>query len=403
MGGALLELVAVGKQDTHIIGNPQISFFKSIYHRHTNFSIESVPQYFLEQPDFGKKTTCIIARKGDLLSQIILEIDLPELSEGISWINAIGNQIIKSIDLTIGGVVITKLSGKYLDIYSELNLSNDKLNGYYQMVGKHISYNNYTQSGSKKLFIPLPFWFCKEISNALPLVAMQYSEVKIHIEFRKFSECWYSGTAMTTIPEIKNITKAILYCDYIYLDSYERKKFATNDNLEYLIEQVQVNDGNSILQSQTELTHNLYFNHPIKELIWVYQANDVSLTNDWGNYSITLDDDSIAQTQVEPIEGSQIKLNGHDRFEKRSGHYFRLVQPFQRHTTITNNFIYVYSFSLSPELHQPSGTCNFSKIDISSLFVEYNKNVLTGELVIYGHNYNILKIKNGMTGLLYSS
>lgn len=402
MGGALLQLVAVGKQDKHIIGNPQISFFKTIYKRHTNFSLESIPQYFQEQPNFEKKVTCIIDRKGDLLSQMILEIDLPALGTGISWMNGIGHHIIKEVELTIGGITINKMSGKYLDVYSELNLSNDKRTGYYQMVGKNITFNNYTQTGALKLFVPLPFWFCQDISNSLPLVAMQYSEIRVNVTFRPFSQCWYSGTAMSSTPSTQNITSAILYCDYIFLDTFERKKFASSKKLEYLIEQVQTNENNTVLAGTTSVIHELYFNHPIKELIWIYQPNDVSLTNDWGNYSITLDDDTISQTQVSPISEVELKLNGHPRFEKRSGEYFRLVQPYQRHTSISTNFIYVYSFALNPESHQPSGTCNFSKIDQSSLNVDYKSGVLTGETYIYGHNYNILQIKNGMTGLLYS-
>lgn len=402
MGGALLELVAIGKQDKHIIGNPQISFFKTIYKRHTNFSLESIPQYFQEQPNFEKKVTCIIERKGDLLGQIILEVDVPALGPGISWINGLGHHMIRYVELTIGGITINKMSGKYLDIYSELNLSNDKRTGYYQMVGKNVTYNNYTQSDALKLFIPLPFWFCQDISNALPLVAMQYSEVRVNVSFRPFNECWYSGTSMSNIPTTKEITSAVLYCDYIFLDTYERKKFASSGSLEYLIEQVQTNDGNSVLAGTTVVNNDLFFNHPIKELIWVYQPDDVSLTNDWCNYSITLDDDSISQTQLSPISNVQLKLNGVDRFEKRSGEYFRLVQPYQRHTSISTNFIYVYSFALNPEAHQPSGTCNFSKLDQASLNIDYKSDILTGETIVYGHNYNILQIKNGMTGLLYS-
>jgi hypothetical protein len=403
MGGALLELVAVGKQDTHLIGNPQFSYFKAVYRRHTNFSIESVGQYFQESLEFGKKATCIIRRKGDLLSQMVLEIELPALESGVSWINGIGHHLIKSVDLEIGGELVDRQYGEYLDIYSELNMPAEKRDGYYSMVGKNKSYSKTTQEGTLKLYIPLRFWFCKDISYALPLVAMQISEVRVIIDARPFSECWYSGTSMGTTPSSKTITNSILYCDYIYLDSHERKKVAAAKEHKYLIEQVQIYDGNPVPANSSIALVDFHFNHPVKELIWVYQPDGVSTTNDWGNYSMTLDNDQVFTTKAEPIQNVEMKLNGTDRFDKRSASYFRLVQPYQYHTAISDKYIYCYSFSLKPEEYQPSGTINFSKIDSSTLHLEMSSSILAGQIKIYAINYNILKITGGMTGLMYSS
>lgn len=403
MGGSLLELLAIGKQDKHLIGNPQITFFKTVYKRHTNFSMESIPQFFSETPNFGKKVSCIIDRKADLLSQIILEVELPALQTNVSWVNGIGHHLIKNVELLIGGVKICNFSGEFMDIYSELTVPSSQRAGYFKMLSKKTSYNRKSIEGALRLFIPLPFWFCRHIGNVLPLIAMQYSEVKINIEFRPFNECWYSGTNMSITPSTKEITNAILYCDYIYLDNYERKKFATANNLEYLIEQVQISDNNEVTANNTNITASIYFNHPVKELIWIYQANGVSSTNDWGNFSKTLDDDTVIQTNEAPISYCTLKFNGHDRFEKRHADYFRLVQPYQKHTTSPDDFVYVFSFGINPEKIQPTGTCNFSKIDNAQMLVEFESSIPAGMVKIYAINYNILLIKNGIVGLMYSS
>jgi len=401
--GALLELIARGTQDKFYIGNPQITYFKTVFKRHTNFSIESVGQYFQEQPDFGKRVSCIIDRKADLLSEIILELELPALQSNVSWINAIGHNIIKYVELTIGGEIISKMSGEFLNIDSELTVPSSQRNGYYKMIGKTISYSRTSQQGALHLFVPLPFWFSNDIGRVLPLIAMQYSEIRVNIEFRPFNECWYSGSAMSIIPEPKHIKSAILYCDYIYLDVFERIKFATMPEFEYIIEQVQVVEGNVTSANNRLINADLFFNHPTKELLWVYQADDVSLTNDWINFSQTLDNSAIVSVQQPAIEACKLKFNGSDRFEERVGDYFRLVQPYQRHTTSPENFVYVYSFGIIPEKAQPTGSCNFSKIDSIQLEIKFEPSTPSGQIRVYAINYNILKIKSGMAGMLFSS
>lgn len=402
MTASLLQLIAVGEQDKVLTGNPNISFFKRVYKRHTNFSLEQIPQYFTEKPDFGKKISCIIDRRADLLNQIILEIELPALQTDVSWINGIGHHIIKYIELTIGGIQICKLTGEFIDIYSELTIPPGHTIGYYNMVGKHISYSKSTQINNLHLYIPIPFWFCRSIANSLPLVGMQYSEIKVNILFREFNECWFSGANMTTVPPKKEITNCLLYCDYIFLDTHERLQFAKSDH-EYLIEQVQLNDNNQVLVNAGINTKSLFFNHPVKEFIWIYQADDVSITNDWGNFSNTLIESGVIFVPESPFTKFQLKLNGQDRFESRSSEYFRLVQTYQRHTSSPVDYIYIYSFGLEPEKIQPTGTCNFSKIDSTEMVFEFVNNIKSGQIKVYGINYNILKIKNGMSGLMYSS
>ena len=402
MGGALLELVALGEQDKHLVGNPQVSFFKHVYKRHTNFSIETIKNQFLNKSDFGVKTSCVIERKGDLLKDMYLEIELPVLSSGnnISWINGIGNHLIDKIDLLFGGEIIVSLTGEYLDIYSSLTVPQSKQDGYYKMIAKNTSYNNATQKGALSLIVPLPFWFTKNIGYALPLISLQYTEVKLDIHLKPFSKCWYSNSAVSGSPQPStvSISEMNLYCDYIYLDAYERIKFAKKDNIEYLIEQLQINDSNPV--SSTNVNCDLTFNHPVKEMIWVYKSNDIETYNVWGNYA----QNPNGGNNTSPISHVELKLNNNNRFEKKKSNYFRLMQPYQNHTTIpSTNYIYTFSFALQPEKHQPTGTCNFSKIDNTVLNLTMENSATSGNINVYAINYNILKITNGMAGLLYSS
>jgi hypothetical protein len=399
--GSLLELVALGKQDKHIIGNPEISFFKSVFKRHTNFSIENIPNQFTSSAKFNDKGSCIIERKGDLLSSMHLQIELPQLASATtSWINGAGNHIIKEVELQMGGIQIARFTGEYLDLISSLTVPQSKSDGYYKMVGKHSSYSNTSQRGPITLFVPLPFWFCKDISNALPLIGLQYSEIKVNIKFRPFSECWYSGSNVSGGTTEKEITSVYLYCDYIYLDTFERKKFATMCDKHYLIEQVQEIKDTSISASIVSKSVDLYFNHPIKELIWIYRANEQTTYNIWDKYG----KNPNGGNNEAPISNVELFLNNNSRFEKRKGEYFRLMQPYQRHTSVpTTNYIYVYSFALMPEKFQPTGTCNFSRLDNTTLEVEFESSILAGSIVVYAINYNILQITNGMAGLLYTS
>ncbi len=399
--GSLLELVALGKQDRHIIGNPEISFFKSVFKRHTNFSIENIRNQFTSSAKFNDKGSCIIERKGDLLSSMHLQIELPQLeSATTSWINGAGNHIIKEVELQMGGIQIARFTGEYLDLISSLSVPQSKSDGYYKMVGKHSSYTNTSQRGPITLFVPLPFWFCKDISNALPLIGLQYSEIKVNIKFRPFSECWYSGLNVSDGTIEKSITSVYLYCDYIYLDTFERKKFATMCDKHYLIEQVQEINDTNITSSLSSKNIDLYFNHPVKELIWIYRADEQTTYNIWDKYG----KNPNGGNNEAPISNVELFLNSNSRFKKRKGEYFRLMQPYQRHTSVpTTNYIYVYSFALMPEKFQPTGTCNFSRLDNTTLEIEFESSILKGSIVVYAINYNILKITNGMAGLLYTT
>lgn len=400
--GTLIELIARGQQDTYLIGNPQFSYFKSVYRRYTNFAIEPIRQIFTESPDFGKRVTCIIDKKADLLSDIILEIELPALKTYVSWVNSVGCFMIDWVELQLGGEPIDRITGEMLDTWFELTTQLGTKNSLYNMIGKIITFNNTSQYNAVKLLVPLPFWFCRSVDRALPLISMQYTDVKIVVQFKQFDKCWYKLTS-TTPDSIPIIKKAGLICNYIYLDVFERTKFAKQDMFEYLIEQFQQTNSYNVPSDIINITSRIYFNHPVKEIFWLYRSTDALNANDYYNYSSVSNYGTPNLKLTEPFDQIQLRYNGNDRFEELPATFFRLYQPYRNHSCGTGQYIYMYSFAIDPENMQPSGTCNFSKIDNATLQFTCNPNISEGMISIYATNYNILRIKNGMCGLMFSS
>jgi len=348
MGGALLQIVAYGAQDLYLTGNPQFTYFKMVYRRHTNFAIETQQLEFDSDPNFDKKLSCTITRNGDLLSKCFLWVQLPELTSKfidnnytnndtnianqpyengiqyklgkktnfetnrlnpdyvsqhkiISWVNSIGHVLIDYISIEIGGQEIDRQYGEWLEIWDELNNNKNKQPAYNnRMLGKYsrddwYSKGIYNNAGALNLYIPLQFWFCRNMGLALPLVALQYHEVKFNIKFNSFNNCWYNAhmnksTYSKYSPNKRyptknfNILNAHILCNYIYLDTDERKKFAQSSH-EYLIDQVQFNDPVSMSCNIVDTTIDLGFNHPLKEIVWVCQKQSIQNNNDWFNYS----------------------------------------------------------------------------------------------------------------------
>ena len=404
--GTLVELIARGKQDVYLIGNPQFSYFKSVYKRHTNFAIEQIKQIFTESPDFGKKVTCIIDKKADLLSDILLEIELPALEPYISWTNGIGFYMIDYVELQFGGEPIDRITGDLMNLWCELSTISGKKQALYSMIGKKTTFSISSQTGALNLLIPLQFWFCRSIDKCLPLIAMQYTDIKIVVQFKAFNNCWYNlpnscnGLVPSSTPQIK---KANLLCNYVYLDVFERTKFAKQTNHEYLIEQFQILNGYSISQNLLNVNIRLFFNHTVKELFWIYRSQIATRANDYDNYANITNYDTRDEITTPPFTDIILRFNGNDRFETTTETYFRLYQPYKCHSSGTNNYIYVYSFSLEPENAQPSGTCNFSKLDNVVLSLNMTPNIPDGIVYVYAINYNMLRIQNGMAGILFSS
>ena len=452
MGGGLLQLVAYGAQDVYLTGNPQITFFKVIYRRHTNFSIESIEQTFNGEAGFNRKVTCTISRNGDLIHRMYLRISLPGVSvpaksgntsTGFRWLDWIGHVLIKTVEVEIGGQRMDKHYGEWLYIWNELTQTAGHAMGYADMVGHTPDLNEITVNDTgaeitvpgKELYVPLEFWFCRNPGLALPLIALQYHEVKVNIEFRDSKDAFWAGTttdgtSWTYAPsalQVGNFSSS-LWVDYIYLDTDERRRFAQSSH-EYLIEQLQFTGDESIPAQTTSWKSKLNFNHPVKELIWVLQRDDVVSSaadlastslrpgKQWFNWTdalqglpIALGGGQTVSSRMQPngkdiLVNAKLQLNGHDRFYERSARYFNLVQPYQHHENVPTTGIYVYSFGLKPEEHQPSGTCNMSRIDNATLqfgLANLGQGVST-RIKVFAVNYNVLRIMSGMGGLAYSN
>jgi hypothetical protein len=541
MGGGLLQLVSYGAQDIYISGNPQITFWKVLFKRHTNFAMESIEVTFNGQADFNKRVTAIINRNADLMFRTYIQVVLPAVQiEGTGgsggsgsntaihrfrWLNYIGHRMIKTVELEIGGQRIDRQYGDWLQIWTQLTQDVGTVTALDEMIGNthdlvlmkdrkgyaldvscagsELTNSCAPRAGTpaRTLYIPLQFWFCRNPGLAIPLIALQYHEVRINVEFEQWTNCCYyelAGTAAAP-QSIQSLTAASLYIDYIYLDTEERRRFAQQTH-EYLIEQLQFTGAESITSSSNKIQLN--FNHPVKELIWVVQRDSFvdcsqpapswiaevngcqpfNYSDDFSTEGVIMDvlargslgggaaalgspttSDGVsgpflsglgvAPTSASlvgsswldsnfnvggndqaylfedttnyllakvilnsgtrcsgktPTEVAKLQLNGQDRFTEREGRYFSYVQPFQHHTrTPMAPGICVYSFALKPEEHQPSGTCNFSRIDKATLQLTVSVNTVrsgrTAQVRVYAVNYNVLRVMSGMGGLAYSN
>ncbi len=514
-----MQLVAYGAQDVYLTGNPQITFWKVTYRRHTNFAMESIEQTFNGQADFGRRVTCTISRNGDLAYRTYLQITLPEIDQSLDtgksvyarWLDFPGEQLISQVEVEIGGQRIDRQYGDWMHIWNQLTLSKEQERGYYKMIGNttQLTYicdptfaavdgpcasDSIRQVCAPRnalpettLYVPLQFWYCRNPGLALPLIALQYHEVKINLDIRNIEECLWAVDGLdstgkkVTEAYKQSLAAASLFVDYIFLDTDERRRMAQNPH-EYLIEQLQFTGDESVGSSSNKIKLNL--NHPCKELVWVVQpdanvdycaslignngnalfgllgaqpfnytdaldalpnavhafggsANNSAFINTSGQFedpfanevtaNVTnagqLQNDSgvsdagtfvLAETALDmhcwgenPVVVAKLQLNGQDRFSEREGTYFDLVQPFQHHTRAPDTGINVYSFALRPEEHQPSGTCNFSRIDNATLQLVLSNATVTGtntaKVRVYAVNYNVLRIMSGMGGLAYSN
>jgi hypothetical protein len=378
MGGGLMQLVAYGAQDIYLTGNPQITFFKVVYRRHTNFSMEAIEQTMNGTYSAGGRQSVTVSRNGDLINRMWIQ---QVITSSTDWSLADpGYNQFGSVELEIGGQLIDKHYGHWMNAWAQLTEVNQTglkptdtstaiAVGTWTLFQKMALAGGIADNGSVAAggthFIPLQFWFCRNPGLALPLIALQYHEVKLYLN-------WSSVEVSTGV----NQPVTTVWCDYIYLDTDERRRFAQVSH-EYLIEQVQYQS-----YSTGSVNKELNFNHPVKELVWTGVLTAGLATALTSTY--------------------KLKLNGHDRFAARNFKYFTNAQVWQHHTgyggVTAIDSIGVYSFALKPEEHQPSGTCNFSRIDNAQLVQGSD-----AAINVYAVNYNVLRIMSGMGGLAYSN
>lgn len=435
-GGGLLQLAATGRQDVYITGSPQLTFFKQVFRRHTPFAVEAQRIPLEGVADFGKLVTATVPRGADLLHAMFLEVELDELQTdrpdgpNLSYVNGIGHAMIEYVAIYLGQQEIDRQSGEWLHLQMQLTTPGAKTNGLYNMVGYQDAFNERTQPGPLRLYVPLRFWFCNNVGLALPLVALQATPVRIYIKFREAaamvysdalatwtapggggSSCRSGGYVPTHLPSVKNVT---LWGDFVYLSVEERRRFVATAH-EYLITQVQAAPRHSVPAAVNRVSVPLAFNHPLLELVWVVQEERSRACNEVFNYS----NRQLSEfgTVGDLMEAAVLQLDGYDRFEKRSASYFRLVVPYQRHTAVPNDYLYCYTFSMAPESEQPMGSLNASRINNMNLCLDL---VTSGgrtacnpdgvelrshrdcSVQVYALGYNVLRVANGLGGLVFT-
>jgi len=441
-GGGLLQLVANGKQDVFLTGNPQISFFKMVYRRYTNFAVESQAMYFDGTANFGQRISCLIPRRGDLLGKIYLEVLLPrliDLSENpVSYVNGIGNALIQEISFEVGEQEIDRQTGEWMQIWEQLTTPASQQDALNNMIGTVSSV--YTPpynipgplSPGLQLYIPLQFYFCRNPGLYLPLLALQYHPIRINITITPLNNLFYNADLVNqnkcsnTYIKPANITSMMLWGDYVYLDVEERRRFVAKSH-EYLIEQIQYTPLISVTPFQSQVNIQTDFNHPIKEFIFVCQRDFMDQVNEPFNFSSLATNERLdvsaigqyllpGQTRTDLIASALLQLDGYDRFQVRDAPYFRLLQPYDHHTTTpVQQYIYCYSVALRPEDAQPTGTLNASRIDSVNWQITMNpvlnlpatansKTSVRGPCTIriYGLNYNVFRVVNGFGGVLFT-
>jgi hypothetical protein len=429
-GGGLLQLVAQGKQDLYLTGNPQVSWFKFVYRRYTNFAMEALPMYFDGAGDFGKRITCVVPRRGDLLGQVFLNVELPPIylatgsgcvcgpggevipsGDVASYVNSIGHALIKEIKVEVGEQEIDKQTGEWMEIWTNYTTPSGQRQALNNMIGRAEGFpiaDGTFNTGPLKLIIPLQFWFCKNPGSFLPLIALQYHPVRITIEFRPLQQLFMKtnpDTACTQTVLPASMTNCMLWGDYVYLSEEERRRYVSAAH-EYLIEQIQYTPPIAIPAGASSTTIPMEFNHPLREFFWFLRSNRIEGYNEWFNYtSLAAIESGYRRTDM--MDTAVLQLDGYDRFDARDGAYFRLVQPYQRHTTTpVDKYTYNYSFSLWPEQAQPSGSLNASRIDSLVWQMNLTPNVLPdpGAITtrIYTRNHNVFRVVEGFGGLLFT-
>jgi hypothetical protein len=538
-----MQLVAYGAQDVYLTGQPQITFFKVVYRRHTNFSVEPIQQTFQGAAEFGRTVTCNVNRNGDLITNMYLvaTLDKKDRTSGTTkygWVNKLGFAMIDSCKVEVGGSKIDEQYGDWLNVWDELARETAHDSARDAMIGNvsEVTEIGRNMTDAYTMYVPLKFWFNRNNGLALPLIALQYHDVRVTIKLRDACDLVnFTGagaTAASSGAVNSDLKDAYLLIDYVYLDSEERKRFAQAAH-EYLIEQVQFT-GDETFGAENH-KYRLNFNHPSKYLVWNtcldrYQESkawvDWAVDGDWeaarerfakklwlatrsnldendGNsYTLSMGDStmeigdvpeidnnlhatmkalagkveaqvlfantlSVGQPNADatlanvvilrngitavdlnntvedltktgtnisatgkaflqanqvnvrdyfnysdspnctgnPIKTAKLQLNGHDRFATRDGNYFNYVQPYQHFAVTPCDGINVYSFALKPIDHQPSGTCNFSRIDNTTLNLTttFGTTGQSGVCKIYAVNYNVFRVMSGMGGLAYSN
>jgi len=390
MSPSILQLQSVGIQDVYLTRNPQINIFKYVYYRYVNFATDVVRLTLTDVATFNRRCSCIIPKRGHLLSKLYLHIKLPSLpltsGSYVSWSETIGYAIFSEpIELEIGGVVVDRLYPQFLDIWDDLSNAN-KQAGRNFMLNKSDYYITCYRNATRPydLIIPLEFWFTKQYSSALPLLSMYNQDIRLNFKFRPFDQVVnYDGAA----PDPVSIIDSHVYAEYIFLDDTIVETFQRQKHT-YIIEQVQYNGDEIIPANTTVYNTSLKYNHPVKELVFACAEKRAVSLNNYFTYCNNDTDSSI-------ISEAALLLDGKQRFEFLPEFYYRSIFPDCVHSNIPMKYIYTMPFSLRPEDNQPTGSINMSRFNDVVLSLKLPSGNRECYLYVYAINYNILTIENG--------
>ena len=395
-----------------------VSFFRSSYKNYTNYAKDTRGVNFKNGVKFGQKSSFRFdedGKYGDLVSNIVIAIDLPDLSpytnihgKLFGYCNGVGNAIAKSIELRIGGDLIDRHTSEWMDIYGELTVKPGCKDNYYKMIQKY-SDNNYTTTSftGGRIYIPLQFWFCRNITSknsslVFPLASLYNSPIELSVEFRSLLDIIVTEDNILTGAPALQIVNSELFIDYIILEEVERNQYINVPKQLNIINQLQ-NYEFSISENTTEQTFSLKsMKYPVTELVFVIRRNDSTQFNDYFNYSSTNLLDVAHKSN--PIKNVRLIFDGKDRIKTSPASIFTTLEPTKVHTnTPINKYIHVYSFALEPEkIEQPNGVCNFSELQDPQIHLTFNSNIAASTLFIYAVNYNVLMSVNGSGYLLHS-
>lgn len=411
MGLGYLTLAIKSEQDKYLTGNPSFTFFKSVYKRHTNFAIDYqfVNLVGDSSRSLGKKLYVEIPKNGDLLHRMYLSLDIETTSDNLKKITPLAYNLVEHIDLFLGGQRVDRHYGSWLHIWHELNETSDKQTALGEMISNH----PIESSNKNRVYIPLRFWFNNNVGCALPLIALQYSDVKFEIKLaNKDTVDRYAENASDPLEDTRdenvNISQIQLLCEFIHLDSEERRLFASNSH-EYLITQLQTSLHNPVKLFKNEkrdayekINHKtqLRFNHPVTELVWTFQdsnaaiyKNNSTLLNYYNKGILSTNYWNSFKVGHEQMIGASLVLNGKEMTEELPASFYRNIQHFQFYNgcnlkNLNDNFfnaglstapakeyidyskgsgIYKYSLCLTPGNPQPSGSLNFSNLETAEL------------------------------------
>jgi hypothetical protein len=423
----LTQIVATGPQDKWLTQDPEISLFETVYSRYEIFSIESIQQTISGTADFGRRVTVEVARSGDLLKDVILEITLPAVTvtgtnAGFRWAPGLAHTIVEKVEFQIGGLTIDTHYGDFYHAEMPLVLPASKTEGYNDMIGQQnkledatnpSNVNHYynglqtfkTSHASTKLYLPLRFYFTKNAGLSFPLSSILFNPVKFNIWFKALASCYETtGTGVTFSTGTPALAGFDMWIDYVFMPNDIRDRFV-NECHTYLVTQLQFNGAETFTGSNAAV--KLPFNHPTKELVVYCREAAAETANRWTTFDTYNASGPAGAAGLQPISAMRLQISGRDRFAAREGPYFDRVHPYVYHTAIPKQrgiFVIPLGMNLEDPC-QPAGTLNLTRVENAQILATLTNASAANpvNVYVYAINVNFLKVQRGVAGLVYAT